>query len=175
MLLVKSRVWRCLEGGSYCEIRPMGVCDDHSSTVLVVDDNDMNREILCRRMEKFGHRHMHAVNGQEALDQMRGNTIDLVLLDINMPVMDGMEVLKSMKADCELRNIPVIMISANSDSETIHACLALGADDYVTKPFNATILKSRMTPLLKIKRKADLERLRDEQLQALSSLGEQFR
>ena len=175
MLLVKSRVWRCLEGGSYCEIRPGKIAEEPQSNVLIVDDNAVNLDILSRRITKSRHRCYNARDGKQAIELLREHSIDLVLLDVVMPEMDGISVLKAMKSDPDLQDIAVIMVSANTENETIHTCLKLGADDYISKPFNATILKSRMTPLLKIKKKADMERLAREKLVALSTFGAQFR
>jgi CheY-like chemotaxis protein len=170
MLLVKSRVWRCLEGGSYCEIRHDDLRNSQRSQVLVVDDNGVNADLLCRRVDKLGHQPVVARHGREALDILRRQDVDLVLLDIQMPVMDGLQVLAAMKADTDLKQLPVIMISAISDDETIHQCLELGADDYITKPYNATLLQARVNPLIKIKKKADLERSKRRRLEELAKI-----
>lgn len=175
MLLVKSRVWRCLEGGSYCEIRHEDLHSGYQSTVLIVEDNSMSADLLSRRVGKLGHRYLSAKHGREALNIMSSNVIDLVLLDIQMPVIDGLEVLKAMKSDADLERIPVVMISATANDEIIHRCMELGADDYIAKPYNATILQARANPLIKIKRKTDLERSQSERLEELLLVGKSLK
>ncbi len=112
--------------------------------VLVVDDNEMNRELLRFRLDGQGLDVIEAGNGQEALDQLRQSDFDLVLLDVMMPVMDGMEALKIIKGDEALRHIPVVMVSAVTEVETVAACLEQGADDYICKPFNPVLLRARV-------------------------------
>ena len=114
-------------------------------TLLVVDDNDDNRYTLTRRLKRQGYENIEiAENGREALDKLRAQAFDLVLLDIMMPEMNGYEVLEHMKADMALRDVPVIMISALDDMESVVRCVELGAEDYLPKPFNATLLKARV-------------------------------
>jgi CheY-like chemotaxis protein len=175
MLLIKSRVWRCLERGSFCELRSNPMQDTPPGTVLIAEDNAMNLDLLSRRVERQGHRPLAAADGCQALKLMREHDVDLVLLDINMPCMDGITALQRMKADAGLQHIPVIMVSASADPDMIHCCLELGADDYIAKPFNATLLNSRMGPLISIKKKADTERSQRAHLQQLAELGETIR
>lgn len=136
--------------------------------VLVVDDNEMNRDLLSRRLLRQGHLIAMAENGQEALEQLRSQPFDLVLLDIMMPVMNGYQLLESLKADPDLRHIPVIMISALDDLDSVVRCIELGAEDYLFKPFNPTLLKARIGASLEKKRLRDqeqayLQRIQDEQ------------
>jgi DNA-binding response OmpR family regulator len=175
MLLVKSRVWRCLERGSFCELQAGPSQTTHAGSVLIVEDNGINLDLLSRRVERQGHRPVAAEDGRQALRILREQAVDLVLLDIDMPLMDGITALQHMKSDAALRHIPVIMVSAHPDTETIHRCLELGADDYIAKPFNAKELNSRMNPLISIKRKADMERSRREHLLSLAELGKALR
>jgi class 3 adenylate cyclase/CheY-like chemotaxis protein len=130
---------------------------ERPATILVVDDIEDNRDLLTRRLVKDGHDIREAVNGVEALRVLRSVDVDLVLLDINMPEMSGTEVLDTMKSDPELRHIPVIMITAIDDMDTTVHCIKNGAEDYLTKPFNGRLLKSRVGSCLERKRLRDQE------------------
>ena len=113
--------------------------------VLVVDDNDDNRFTLSMHLETCGYSNIvSAENGREALEKMRSGPVDLVLLDIMMPVLDGYGVLEEMRSDVALRDIPVVMISALEDINSVVRCIELGATDYLTKPFNPVLLKARV-------------------------------
>ena len=113
--------------------------------VLIVDDNDDNRFTLSMRLETCGYSNiLTAEDGREALDKMRSDPVDLVLLDIMMPELDGYGVLEEMRADTALRDIPVVMISALEDINCVVRCIELGATDYLTKPFNPVLLKARV-------------------------------
>lgn len=127
------------------------------ATILVVDDNDMNRDMLMRRLTKQNYRVILAVDGKRALEELRSEEIDLVLLDIMMPVMDGYEVLERIKADESLTHIPVIMITAVDDLESTIKCIELGAEDYLPKPFNPVLLRARIGASLEKKRLSDIE------------------
>lgn len=133
--------------------------------LLIVDDEEGNRDVLERLLQKQGYEVSKAQNGQSALDMLNQQSYDLVLLDIMMPQIDGYEVLRHIKLDEQLRHIPVIMISALSELESVARCISLGADDYLTKPFNSTLLKARISASLKKKRSHDREQLLFEQLQ----------
>ncbi|MBE7472535.1 MAG: response regulator [Anaerolineales bacterium] len=126
--------------------------------LLVVDDNEMNRDMLSRRLLRQGHQVEMATNGREALAMIESHTFDLVLLDIMMPEMNGYEVLEYVKSDPLLRHIPVIMITAVDEIESVVRCIELGADDYLPKPFNPILLKARINASLEKKR------LRDQQV-----------
>ena len=125
--------------------------------LLVVDDNEMNRDVLSRRLKRQGHSVVVAQNGQEALALMRIKAFDLVLLDIMMPQMDGYEMLQQLKADQTLCHIPVIMISALHEMESVVRCIEMGADDYLCKPFDPTLLKARIGACLDKKHAHDRE------------------
>jgi two-component system sensor histidine kinase/response regulator len=133
--------------------------------LLVVDDDADNREVLSRRLKRQGHDVRTASNGSDALELMRGAAFDLVLLDIMMPDMDGYEVLARFKADSRLLHIPVIMISALSELQSVVRCIEAGAEDYLTKPFNPTLLKARIGACLEKKRGRDRETVLFEQVQ----------
>ena len=126
--------------------------------VLVVDDTPENRDLLSRRMTREGHAVTLAENGREAMEILRAQPFDLVLLDIMMPEVSGYEVLERVKADESLRHVPVIVISALSEIDSVVRCVQLGAEDYLFKPFNAVLLKARVTASLEKKRLRDRER-----------------
>ena len=124
--------------------------------LLVVDDNDDNRYTLTQRLKRQGFANVAtAQNGREALDVLRARPFDLVLLDIMMPELNGYQVLAELKADERLRHIPVIMISAVDELESVIRCVELGADDYLQKPFNPTLLRARVGACLEKKRLHD--------------------
>jgi two-component system, sensor histidine kinase and response regulator len=134
--------------------------------VLVVDDDASNRDVLSRRLRWQGHDVRIAGTGREALQMMSEAEYDLVLLDIMMPDMDGYEVLGHIKSDERLRHIPVIMVSALSELQSVVRCIEAGAEDYLAKPFNPTLLKARIGACLEKKRGRDRESLLYEQLQS---------
>ncbi|MBE0671326.1 MAG: response regulator [Anaerolineales bacterium] len=125
--------------------------------LLVVDDNKINRMLLSRSLELQGHLVETAENGKEGLEKLRSGIFDLVLLDIEMPEMDGFEVLEACLNDVELRQLPIIMTSAMDELDAVVKCVELGAEDYLTKPINPVLLRARINASLEKKR------LRDEQ------------
>jgi two-component system sensor histidine kinase/response regulator len=139
--------------------------DDVRGHLLVVDDDAANREVLCRRLERQGHDVQIASSGRDAMRILGEAAYDLVLLDIMMPEMDGYEVLGRIKSDSTLQHIPVIMISALNELQSVVRCVEAGAEDYLTKPFNATLLKARIGASLEKKRGRDRESALFEQLQ----------
>ena len=136
--------------------------DGRSATgrVLVVDDDRMNRMLLTRGLERDGHEVRTAENGREALELLAEDRPDLVLLDILMPELDGMQVLEKMKADDSLAHLPVIMISAVDESESVLRCIEMGAEDFLPKPFDPILLRARINAGLAKKRLYDLEQER---------------
>jgi adenylate cyclase len=128
--------------------------------VLVVDDDRLNRKLLTRSLEQAGHAVRTADNGREALDLLRDDPPDVVLLDIVMPELDGVSVLEQMKADASLNHVPVIMISAVDEIESVVRCIEQGAEDYLQKPFDPVLLRARINAGLAKKRLHDLERER---------------
>lgn len=126
--------------------------------LLVVDDNEMNRDVLVRRLERQGHTVEIARDGEEALDMMRAQPFDLVLLDIMMPKVNGFQVLEQMQTDLRLRDVSVIVISALDELESVVKCIELGAEDYLFKPFNPVLLRARVNASLQklqLRRQAD--------------------
>ena len=118
--------------------------------VLLCDDELMNRKVASKILNKEGFRVIEAKNGQEAIDILKINKIDLILMDLMMPVMDGYEATKIIKDDDEYASIPLIIISALSDKEAITKGLELGADEYLTKPFDITEFRLRIKNAIKI-------------------------
>ena len=125
--------------------------------LLIVDDNKVNRMVLSRSLEQQGHVVETAENGREGLEKFRTGVFDLMLLDIEMPEMNGFEVLEACLNDVDLRQIPIIMTSAMEELDAVVKCVELGAEDYLTKPVNPILLRARVNASLEKKR------LRDEQ------------
>lgn len=125
--------------------------------LLIVDDNKVNRILLARGLEQNGHKVETAENGKQALEKLRAGSFDLVLLDIEMPEMNGYEVLETCLGDPELRDIPIIMTSSLDELDSVVKCVELGAEDYLNKPVNPILLRARVNASLEKKR------LRDEQ------------
>jgi len=142
--------------------------------ILVVDDNEMNRDMLARRLVREGYEVDVAENGRRALERAAESSYDLMLLDVMMPELDGKEVLARWVKDPVLRNIPVVIISASDETETVVRCIELGADDYLPKPFNPVILKARVGASLDKKRLRDRERLHTESLEKELAIGRQI-
>src|SRR5437764_11170143 len=117
----------------------------------------MNRIMLSRYITRLGYRATLAENGRQALDKLQGEPFDLVLLDVEMPEMDGYQVLEHLKTTPRLRDIPVIMISAVEELESVVRCIELGAQDYLPKPFNPVVLRARLIACLERKRLRDQE------------------
>ncbi len=137
----------------------------YSSLLLVVDDNSMNRIMLSRYIARLGYQSRLVENGRRALEELQREAFDLVLLDVEMPEMNGYQVLEYLKADAHLRDIPVIMISAVEEEESVVKCIELGAQDYLPKPFNQVLLRARLGACLERKR------LRDQEVDYLRQVG----
>ncbi len=135
------------------------VPQDDATAILVVDDNEDHRYTLVRRLEREGYSNItEAENGRLALEVLMEHPFDLVLLDIMMPEMNGYQLLEHMKADTSLRDIPVVMISASEEIESVVRCIDLGAEDYLMKPFNKVLLRARVSACIEKKRLGDQER-----------------
>src|SRR5262247_3639980 len=138
---------------------------DTEAALLVVDDIEDNRFALSRRLARQGYLNVTtAADGRQALELLNSRPFDLVLLDIMMPNVNGYEVLASMKANERLRHIPVIMISAVDEIDSIVRCIELGAEDYLPKPFNPTLLRARVGACLERKRLHDQVTARTREL-----------
>lgn len=132
--------------------------------LLAVDDDPLNRDMLASRLVRQGHTVTTAVDGVEVLEKVRQQRFDLVLLDVMMPRLDGYNTLLRLKADEELRHLPVIIISALDDLSSVVRCIEAGAEDFLPKPFNATLLRARIGACLEKKA------LRDQELELYQNL-----
>lgn len=137
-----------------------------NAKILIVDDEPFNVDYLEQELDDLGYQTVSAVNGQEALEKVRSESPDLVLLDVMMPIMNGFSALSHLKADPMLRDIPVIIISAMTDLESIVKGVKLGAEDYLPKPFEPTLLQARISSSLEKKR------LRDEQRRLIRTFAD---
>src|SRR6201987_5464076 len=156
--------------GLFRESKP----DTHSSSathptapgrILIVDDNESNRDMLSRRLQHEGYDVCIADSGHRALTLLNTREVDLILLDVMMPEMDGHDVLKELKADSRWRDIPVIMISALDEIESVVRCIERGAEDYLPKPFDPVLLRARIGACLEKKK------LRDQEVLYLRDVG----
>lgn len=125
--------------------------------LLVVDDDRVIRMVMGKYLENEGHRVSFAVNGREALEMLARQTFDMILLDIEMPEMNGYQVLEQVMADSRWHDIPVIVTSALEQLDSVVRCIEMGAEDYLTKPVNRVLLKARIDASLEKKRLRDLQ------------------
>jgi class 3 adenylate cyclase len=128
------------------------------SKILIVDDEPFNVDYLEQELSELNYQTVTAVNGRDALEKVKAESPDLVLLDVMMPVMDGFAVLGEMKADPHLRDIPVIIISAMTDLQSVVRGIQQGAEDYLPKPFEPTLLRARIAASLEKKSLRDQQR-----------------
>ena len=142
--------------------------------ILIVDDEPFNVDYLEQELEELEYETSCALNGREALDKVRLEPPDLILLDIMMPVMDGFEVLARLQADPVTRDVPVIVISANSDLPSMVKGIQLGAEDYLPKPFEPTLLRARIASSLEKKHLRDLQQMYMKSLQRELEIGRQI-
>jgi two-component system cell cycle response regulator DivK len=118
------------------------------TTILIVEDNEMNRDMLSRRLVKKGYDVLLAIDGETGLEVARANTPDLVLMDMSLPVVDGWEATRRLKADDRLKHIPVIALTAHAMANDRDKALEAGCDDYDTKPIELPRLLAKMEALL---------------------------
>ncbi|WP_372862990.1 response regulator [Spongiibacter sp.] len=116
--------------------------------LLLVEDNEMNRDMLSRRLQRRGYEVLLAVDGQQGIDMSRENSPDLLLLDMSLPVKDGWQVAREMKADVALKGIPIIALTAHAMADDRMRAMAAGCDDYDTKPVDLTRLLAKVEALL---------------------------
>lgn len=134
----------------------------------------MNRDLLSRRLKQLGHDVEIAVNGREALEKIAAVEFDLVLLDIMMPEVDGYKVLETLRGNGTLDRLPVIMISAVTEMDSVVRCVEMGATDYLPKPFNPVLLKARVGATLEKKRLLDKERLWAKSMERELDIGREI-
>jgi sigma-B regulation protein RsbU (phosphoserine phosphatase) len=139
---------------SSCELAPKSC---QCGRILVVDDDVLNRDLLASRLTRQGHIVSVAVDGDDALNCARNQELDLILLDVMMPRLDGYQTLLALKDDDSLHAIPVIMISALDELSSVVRCIEAGAQDYLPKPFNPTLLRARVGACLREKARHDEE------------------
>jgi len=132
--------------------------EERPGRILIVDDDRINRALLSRGVEQGGHTVDAAENGRAALALLRDVSYDVVLLDIVMPELDGVTVLEQIKSDPRLQHVPVIMISAVDETDSVIRCIEMGAEDYLPKPFDPVLLRARITAGLARKRLHDFEK-----------------
>lgn len=137
-----------------------------TGNILVVDDIEANRDLLARRLKRDGHQVLTAEGGYSALKMMSQHSFNLVLLDLMMPDINGFDVLIKMKEEDGLRDIPVIMISALDEIESVARCIEAGAEDYLPKPFDPILLQARINAALEKNRWRERERQYLEQIEA---------
>ena len=139
--------------------------DEKFGHLLVVDDNETNRDLLSRRLIRRGHTVETAEGGQQALDRIAAESFDVVLLDIMMPEIDGIEVLQRLRIEHSASELPVIMATAKTESEDVVAALRLGANDYVTKPLDFPVVFARVQTQLMLKRAQDALRAAHQRME----------
>jgi sigma-B regulation protein RsbU (phosphoserine phosphatase) len=143
-------------------------------SVLVVDDNEMNRDLLVRRLQRDGHNVAAAPDGAVALEKLAAEPFDVVLLDVMMPGLDGFAVLQRIQADDTLRQVRVVIVSAVDDVASVARGIEMGADDYLTKPINPVLLNARLTAALAKKRVADADAVRSRALERELAIGREI-
>jgi adenylate cyclase len=139
---------------------------ENAGIVLVVDDDSLNRMLLTTNLKQQGYQVLSAGDGKQALDLLRAQPFDVVLLDLLMPEMDGYQVLERMKQDPILRHLPVIVISALDEMESVIRCIEMGATDYLPKPFDPVLLRARLDASLANKHLHDMEQAHLKAIQA---------
>ena len=142
-------------------IKPLNTSENHDhikGKILIVDDNKSNCEMIERQLVKEGHKTKICFDGQQALDELKKENYDTVLLDVLMPKKNGYEVLMEMKKNLETKDIPVIMISGFKEEDTIVRCIEAGVDEYLTKPINNILLKAKIKSSLERKKYRDKQK-----------------
>lgn len=144
---------------------PSTLQQPQTGAILVADDDLANREMLSRRLSRLGYKVAVAENGAQAIEHLRREPFDVLLLDIQMPVLNGYDALQQLKADPALRDVPVVVLSASSETDRIAQCIELGAEDYLPKPFDPILLQARISACLEKKRLRDREVLHLRQIE----------
>lgn len=147
-----------------------------TTNILIVDDDAINRKLLCAILKKFHYTLETATNGFQALEMLETKPFDLVILDLLMPAMDGYQTLQAMKKDIRYRDIPVIIASAVRDKESVIQCIEAGAEEYMVKPYEQEIIRSRVRAVLDAKHikelESELEQAKEREKQLLAQIAE---
>jgi len=167
----------------FCEIKTLEkkinekISDEElaKSVILLVDDEQLSLDLTARRIEKFGFKVLRASNGEQAISAVIDNDIQLVLLDINMPEIDGYEVLKQIRRIRSKEELAVVMVTAVEEPDIVIDCINAGANDYIMKPFHPTELIARVNTVLRFSLLLNKEHLRRLKHESLSELGDQIR
>jgi DNA-binding response OmpR family regulator len=160
------------------EIEEMrGISDSEllTSRILIVDDNEANRDILKRKLTRAGYMPHALDSGEQALAYIESHPVDMVLLDIHMPGMDGYEVLTRLREQHSATALAVIMVTAVTEQDSVRQCYDLGADDYITKPFNTAELLMRVAATLRLKLLSGRSDAKTKRLQELADIGKTLR
>ena len=152
MKLARNRIERCLALLNKPVEEELPV-PEGGYRLLVVDDNELNRRLLNRQLVKRGHKVFEAESGEQALSLIDGDMFDLVLLDINMPGISGIEVLKRIRGNPKTEKLPVVIVTAASDTDTMVNCIQHGADDYISKPLDMEFLLKRIMTVINARRR----------------------
>ena len=147
--------------------------EERMQTILVADDEPINRALIQRRLEREGYRVLTAQNGGEAVEKTKESLPDLVILDVMMPQMDGLDACRLIKEDARTRDIPVIFLSARDETEMKVSGLTLGANDYISKPFKAEELIARVHVAIRLKRERDQLRTSAEEATARADVAQE--
>src|SRR6266404_4512394 len=147
--LARALCWP--KSGSMCHSALRGAAMNNPPRILVVDDNATNRDILTTRLKAHGYETLQAADGEEALASVKQHRPDLILLDVMMPNLDGIETCRRLKGDDTFPFLPIILVTARADSKDIVAGLEAGADEYLTKPVDQAALVARVRSMLRIK------------------------
>ena len=144
--------------GAPAETAAPAPAEADAASVLIVDDDPINRDLLTRHLTARGHRVLSMEHGQWAIEILETEHVDVILLDLDMPKMDGYETLERLKADARLAAIPVVVVSAADRADVVIRCVRLGAEDYVAKPLDPAVLSARVAAAVAGKRRRDRER-----------------
>lgn len=150
-LELTQRVHRCLEVRAAPAEPTVQLGDVAGSRILIVDDEPLNLKLLERRLAQMGYQAVCAASGQQALERLARTTFDAVLLDVQMPEMNGFELLAAIRANPAWQGLPVLMLSADGSQATIDQCYRDGADDYLVKPYHTPDLQMRLGVLLDLR------------------------
>lgn len=150
-LELTQRVHRCLEVRAAPTEPTVQLGDVAGSRILIVDDEPLNLKLLERRLVQMGYQAVSAASGQQALERLARAAFDAVLLDVQMPEMNGFELLAAIRANPAWQGLPVLMLSADGSQATIDQCYRDGADDYLVKPYHTPDLQMRLGVLLDLR------------------------